>query len=104
MLELWATYQSPATGGLLRSGPKQGVGVIHAGIYLVGSFRGRCNSEPAVKSATRWQPANGGSGEIPEPTVKVRMRGSYQGTHVPFFANDCALCAPNIWRSHPGFF
>gem|GEM_PF-3520514 len=29
-----------------------------------------------LKSATRWQPANGGFGEIPEPTVKVRMRGN----------------------------
>ncbi|MEY5018691.1 MAG: hypothetical protein RJB54_609, partial [Actinomycetota bacterium] len=29
-----------------------------------------------LKSATRWQPVNGGLGETPRPTVKVRMRGN----------------------------
>ena len=32
-----------------------------------------------LKSATRWHPAIGGFGEIPEPTVKVRMRGTRKG-------------------------
>jgi hypothetical protein len=31
-------------------------------------------SNRQLKSATRWHPVSGGFGEIPEPTVKVRMR------------------------------
>jgi len=43
-----------------------------------------------LKSATRWHPANGGFGEIPEPTVKVRMR-EVRRKGMPHVSNSLAF-------------
>ena len=41
-------------------------------------------SNRQLKSATRSRPLTGGLGEIPEPTVKVRMRENQRVAAAPF--------------------
>ena len=42
-------------------------------------------SNRQLKSATRSRPLTGGLGEIPEPTVKVRMRENQRSVSAAFF-------------------
>jgi hypothetical protein len=49
-----------------------------------------------LKSATRSLPVTGGLGEIPEPTVKVRMRENQHVANAPWVRRLLALFTPKF--------